>query len=347
VNSGNQKVAAYGLEITFDADILAGDSVEAGADGFVAATNIEPGLITTSGFDIAGKGPRSDLELLVVNMTATGSGTTQVDITVNRLVDENTNTIGIPKGIGGTVTVNVPVTPVPTDEPTAVPTDEPTAVPTDEPTAVPTDEPTAVPTDEPTAVPTDEPTAVPTDEPTAVPTDEPTAVPTDEPTAVPTDEPTAVPTDEPTAAPTAEPTAVPKGAGSVWLDPDNMTVGNGENFTMNVHCHTGSQKLAAYGIDFLYDASVITVNTGVGNNGVEAGPDGFIAAINSPEGQLITSGFDLSGKGPGNELNILKINWTAAGVGTTDITINVKRFVDPATADIGTLTGHSATVTVN
>ena len=64
VNSGSQRVAAFGMNITYDANILSAVAVLAGADGFVSATNIgTPGSIITSGIDVSGTGPGSDLHL--------------------------------------------------------------------------------------------------------------------------------------------------------------------------------------------------------------------------------------------------------------------------------------------
>ena len=46
------------------------------------------------------------LHLVTINWTAEGTGTTNVTIEVDTLVDPNYTTIGLPGGIGNTVTVN-------------------------------------------------------------------------------------------------------------------------------------------------------------------------------------------------------------------------------------------------
>jgi len=118
VNSGNQRVAAYGLDITYNQNILGNPQVDEGADGFVSATNTgTPGLIVTSGFDASGVGPGGNLELLVITFTGNNVGTSQIGVTVNDLVDETGVDVGNPNGKGGTVTIEDSGTPGPTAPP--------------------------------------------------------------------------------------------------------------------------------------------------------------------------------------------------------------------------------------
>ncbi|MBN2441469.1 MAG: hypothetical protein JXJ04_08980, partial [Spirochaetales bacterium] len=177
----------------------------------------------------------------------------------------------------------------------------------------------------------------------------PTAAPTDAPTTAPTAAPTDAPTTAPTTAPTAVPTTPPvvKSAGSVWLDPSSQTVSNGAAFTLNVHCHTGNAYLAAYGIDFYFDTSVINIDSSVSRI-VEKGPDGYLAASNTgTAGKIVTSGFDASGVGPSSDIHLLIIHMVGTGSGTSAIDIDVRSFVDDATTVIGNPNGISGSVTVN
>jgi hypothetical protein len=330
VNSGTQRVAAYGMDITYNSSILGSPAVDDGADGFVSAVNTnDPGIIVASGFDASGTGPGSNLELVIVSFSANNSGTSSIGITVNQLVDENTTTIGTPNGIGGSVVIATTVTnpPTVTDAPTTAPTAAPTTAPTTAPTAAPTTAPTTAPTDPP--VVTDAPTAVPTAAPTDAPTTAPTAAPTSVPTAVPTDAPPVV------------------SAGSVWIDPSTRSVSNGSTFTLDVHCHSGNQLLAAYGIDLYFNQSIINIDSNASKI-VEAGPDGFLAASNTgTAGKVVTSGFDASGVGPGSDLHIVIVHMVAVGSGTSAVDIDVRSFVDDATTTIGTPNGISGSVTVN
>jgi hypothetical protein len=154
VNTGDQVLGAYGIDITYDSNFLSiasDDDVVKGADGFISAVNInDPGIIRTSGFDTGGAGPGSDLHLLTINMSADEVGTSQIGIIVNTLADLDTETIGIPNGQGGSIIIE----PIPTETPTPIPTETPTPIPTETPTPIPTETPTPIPTETPTPIPT-------------------------------------------------------------------------------------------------------------------------------------------------------------------------------------------------
>jgi hypothetical protein len=273
VNSGSQRVAAYGINITYDENLISigsDDDVVEGADGFVLAVNINtPGIIKTSGFDVTGKGPGPDLHLLTVNMMADNAGTSPIGISVDTLADEDTDTIGTPRGIGGEVVVGPAGTMTPTPTATLISTETPTPTPT----------------------------------------------------------------------------PVQLTAGSVWITPVSQIVSTGSNVVFEVHCNTGNQKLAAYGIDIYYNSGVLAINT---DDDVVEGADGFIAAVNvNTVGKIITSGFDISGKGPGNDLHLLTIMMQAVGGGTSSLDVDVRSLADSDTNTVGNPNGISGSVTVN
>jgi hypothetical protein len=307
INSGDQRVAAFGFDIFYDPDILSADALISEPYGFTIETNYNiPGQLRTAGFENEGTEPSTDLFFLSVRWTALAEGTSPLDLDVRALVDQTTAHIGVPSGIDGSVTV---IGDTPPDE-TPMPPEEPTP------------DPTAVP--EPTGVPTIVPTAVP--DVTAVPTTVPTPVP---------------------QPPTEPPAGGSTSAGDVWIVPASQGVDLGSNFFTEIHVNTGSQLLAAYGIEIYYDPSIIEVDTSVGSDGVEAGPDGYLSAVNpNTSGNLIMSGFDASGKGPGEDLHILTVYWTAVGTGTTVIDMVINAFVDDTTMDIGSPAGTGGSVTV-
>jgi hypothetical protein len=112
VNSGNQKVASYGLDLTFTSSIISIDTskgesgVDAGKDGYISAANANfQNLMKIAGFDVYGTGPGPDLNFLKVYWKAVGSGTSKINITVDKITDEKTRDLGRPMGIGATVTV--------------------------------------------------------------------------------------------------------------------------------------------------------------------------------------------------------------------------------------------------
>ena len=138
------------------------------------------------------------------------------------------------------------------------------------------------------------------------------------------------PVDTPT--PTPEPTPTPiTGDASVWLSPANQTVTAGDNFTTAIHINSGSQLVAAYGIFINYNSGIIEVNTGIGNNGVDPGANGFVSAVNPTTGSLRISGFDAMGVGPGSDLEIAIANWIAVAVGSTALDVIVDSLTDEGT----------------
>jgi hypothetical protein len=436
VNSGSQRVAAYGIDINYDAGLISigsEDDVVEGADGFVSAVNINtPGVIRTSGFDTSGTGPGSDLHLVTVNMMADNPGTSSIDIAVDTLADNDTNTIGTPRGIGGEVIVETGGTPTPT--PTTTPTPTPTQIDGGgsvfmSPSSVTVnigetasfqirvnsgsqqvaaygidityDENLLSVTEDDvvegsdgfiSAVNVNNPGVIRTSgfdtsgvgpgsnlhlltinmaanatagtsqigitvDSLADPDTNTIGTPSgqggtitinDISTATPTSAVTETPTPTPTATPavteTPTPTPVQRTAGSVWIDPVSQSVSVGSSVVFEVHCHTGNQDLAAYGIDIYYNSGVLAINS---DDDVEEGADGFIAAVNiNTVGKIVTSGFDTGGEGPGNDLHLLTVTMQAIGSGTSSLDVDVRSLADSDTNIVGNPNGISGSITV-
>ncbi|MBN2444824.1 MAG: hypothetical protein JXJ04_25950 [Spirochaetales bacterium] len=108
VNSGARKIAAYGINVSYNPAIIMSTSIVAGADGFYSVPGGGPfeGSLDLSGFDTDGTGPGDALHLLTISWIARSPGTTSLSITVRMLVDEETIEIGTPRGIGGSITVS-------------------------------------------------------------------------------------------------------------------------------------------------------------------------------------------------------------------------------------------------
>jgi hypothetical protein len=158
-----------------------------------------------------------------------------------------------------------------------------------------------------------------------------------------TPSPTGVPgeTDTPSIPPA-------EGAGDVWLVPSDTVTNTGSNFITELHINTGNKKCAAYVINITFNRTIVEVNTDVGESGVEAGAYGFISAVNAgTAGTLRLSGFDTGGKGPGEDLHFLTINWRAVGPGYTLLNIDVEQLVDESTNVIGIPNGIDGGVTVS
>ena len=75
---------------------------------------------------------------------------------------------------------------------------------------------------------------------------------------------------------------------------------SGENkLPCEVHIDSGDQKVAAYGIEIYYSSRIIEPDTYYGTQGVEAGPDGYMAAVGVYSGYFDITGFDVNGTGSG------------------------------------------------
>lgn len=155
----------------------------------------------------------------------------------------------------------------------------------------------------------------------------------------PTPELTAKPTPEPTPEPTKvpEPTEEPgPKAGELWMKLSNESITENSLFSTELRINTGDQKVAAYGIKIHYDDSVLSLVAERGNDGVVAGVDGFVAAVNAVKaGTVVIAGFDTTGKGPGDNLHLLTIYWKAVKKGSTTIKIEIDKLADELTQPLG------------
>lgn len=112
VNSGTQKVSAYGMDLTYSTSILSVNTamgtqgVSAGTDGYISAAKDSSGTLTIGGFDAFGKGPGAKLHLITVHLTPKSKGNGTLRLTVNELIDDSYNNVGTPRGGSATVTVN-------------------------------------------------------------------------------------------------------------------------------------------------------------------------------------------------------------------------------------------------
>lgn len=127
-----------------------------------------------------------------------------------------------------------------------------------------------------------------------------------------------------------------QGPGDVWLSPEKVSVKAGDKFETILYVDSGDQKLAAYGVTLMFDANLLEVDRGVGLDGVVEGADGSVAAVNpNNKGELIFSGFDAYGKGPGPKLEVAKIGWKALKAGKGLIYLKVMNLIDGSYKNIG------------
>ena len=131
--------------------------------------------------------------------------------------------------------------------------------------------------------------------------------------------------------------------GDMYLYPAATRVRENENFDLYIMVNSGTQKIAAYGITISYSPNIIIVSD------VIAGPDGYVSASGAgiTQGAVRLSGFDATGKGPGEALHFLTLRCEAVSAGTTGVNISINQLVDPEIMEVGTPTGIGGSVTVS
>ena len=128
------------------------------------------------------------------------------------------------------------------------------------------------------------------------------------------------------------PLAIYAAPGDVWVDS-----GAGTNQAV-VHVDTGAQKLGAYQFVVTFDPSTVSVDTSKGNNGVAAGADGFVSAVNTDNsnGKVVVNGFDVNGGSSGSNLEVLKIALNVKNAsGLAGIKVRAESLADEVGGAIG------------
>ena len=114
VNTGKEKVAAYGIKLKYDPTYIKIEKdkdgkvrIEAANEGFLAAANLlSDGELFFTGFDTVGKGPSENLHLVIVYFEMLNKkGTTNITLLVENLKNEKTKAIGMEQGKGLELTI--------------------------------------------------------------------------------------------------------------------------------------------------------------------------------------------------------------------------------------------------
>ncbi|MBN2737526.1 MAG: hypothetical protein JXR70_11135 [Spirochaetales bacterium] len=365
-NTGNQLLAAYGFEVVYNPSILqvnskVGESgVEPGKKGFVAAVNNLPsGKLLVSGFDTLGKGPNINLHLANIHFTAKKEGMTRLEMIVNNMVDPLTRPIGKGLGISGTIEVitapqEYPIYTAMNDSISDQPSDNDDNSENSSYDTADTYDYQNENYNQEIYQPDDyyESYNTPSNA-----NNDPVNVydfPEEPETTIYFNTP--APEPERTEAPrvTAAPIRVteaprknyPPGAGLAWFEPSTSTQLVGKSFVVEIHVNSGDSKVAAYGFRVKFNPNLLKM-VNKGQNGVEPGKDGYVAAVSYTNGTLTISGFDVAGKGPGKDLTMVKINFMAQKTGSTTLDLTVMNLVDSTTEEIGNPQGKSGRVEIN
>ncbi|MBN2737270.1 MAG: hypothetical protein JXR70_09840 [Spirochaetales bacterium] len=137
-----------------------------------------------------------------------------------------------------------------------------------------------------------------------------------------------------------------KPVGQVWFDNYYIYPAINSNFDTEIHVNTGTEQLGSYQFEIHYDPSIIAVDTTLGNNGVDPGKEGFLAAVNSMKpGILIFNGFNAFGSTPSENLHLATVHWHALSSGNSDVEIIVESLTSLKFTDIGNSQGETIKIT--
>ncbi|MBN2738346.1 MAG: PT domain-containing protein, partial [Spirochaetales bacterium] len=149
----------------------------------------------------------------------------------------------------------------------------------------------------------------------------------------------------PTPAPTA---TIEVGATMVLVSPETQSVEQGNNFnvSINVEPATSDITVAAYGFTLNFDSSIIKPVTSIGQYGVEAGSEGFLAAANLSGNTLTMSGFDVNGVS-GSSIEMLNITFSAISEGTSSLELSVDNLTDVTAAEVSSGSKNGTVIVTN
>ena len=135
---------------------------------------------------------------------------------------------------------------------------------------------------------------------------------------------------------------------TVWLEPDTSEINLNSSFLLELHGNTMNQKLGSYQFVLTFDSNMIEIDDEKADQGVEKGEDGLSGFVNDQEeGKLVINGFDAAGKGPGDDLTILKLYFKSSGIaGQTNIDLSVSSFTNVFAENIGFPKGKGSIINI-
>jgi hypothetical protein len=134
-----------------------------------------------------------------------------------------------------------------------------------------------------------------------------------------------------------------------WLAPETHTVGMNSPFDLAVYADGDGGRIGSFDFELGFDASMLQVDTAQCNNGVCTGTDGFtpaVVVVNNATGEIRVNGFDVTGAGPGDALEMLVLKFVSqANEGTTPVSLNTITLTDELANSLGT-NSQGATVEI-
>jgi hypothetical protein len=128
--------------------------------------------------------------------------------------------------------------------------------------------------------------------------------------------------------------------GNMWLTPRALEVAPGQEIEVEVHVKSDISIIGEFAFHLSYPDNTsrphVVINDSIGDNGVEAGPDGFLTTVISGDNFVTGIGSDVSGTGPGSDLHIATIHFIAGNnPGNTYFYLDTIHLRDPGSNSIG------------
>jgi len=101
----------------------------------------------------------------------------------------------------------------------------------------------------------------------------------------------------------------------------------GQEFSRSVTLNLGDENIKEYDFNINFDADNLSFNTAVGISGIETGANGFISTVNVNNGTIHITGTNAAGMGPGEALELVKMQWTALYSGRYMLTLDINKLV--------------------
>ena len=119
--------------------------------------------------------------------------------------------------------------------------------------------------------------------------------------------------------------------GCAWIDTKEGLEYKGADVQSKIMMQTKTRTMNSYALKINYDPDKLEPVQTRGNDGVESGGDGEIISVQGEQpGVIVISGMDISGKGPGADLEEVLIHWQAKKEGDTAIGIQVQEMKNQA-----------------
>ncbi|HBG94235.1 MAG TPA: hypothetical protein DDY14_02695 [Chromatiaceae bacterium] len=131
------------------------------------------------------------------------------------------------------------------------------------------------------------------------------------------------------------------GSSDAWLSPSTQSVGRGRNFQFSLAADGDGGLIGGYSMQVDFDPSLVQLDTARCDQGVCAGSDALstnIVNADAAGGSISLVGFDVSGTGPGSDLELLVLHFIAGQTpGITGVDLQVDTLSDEQGQSLGTV----------